>query len=107
MVNLHGQRLEVDAATRLAMTQSVVSHALTRLRALLEDELFVCQSRAFGPLLITLKRSGCKGRVRPLPDLRVSGKRSSEMSACLSEAAFRPRPRPAIQGDAWRRWRRG
>ena len=50
MVNLHGQRPEVDAATRLAMTQPAVSHALKRLRALFEDELFVCQSRAFGPV---------------------------------------------------------
>ncbi len=33
------------AAARLAMTQSAVSHALNRLRALFEDELFVRQSR--------------------------------------------------------------
>src|SRR5262245_8178313 len=37
------------AAARLAMTQSAVSHALTRLRALFEDELFVRQARGVAP----------------------------------------------------------
>jgi DNA-binding transcriptional LysR family regulator len=37
------------AAERLAMTQSAVSHALTRLRALLKDELFVRQARGVLP----------------------------------------------------------
>jgi len=37
------------AAGRLAMTQSAVSHALTRLRALFRDELFVRQSRGVVP----------------------------------------------------------
>ncbi|HEY5861480.1 MAG TPA: LysR family transcriptional regulator [Casimicrobiaceae bacterium] len=37
------------AAARLAMTQSAVSHALNRLRALFEDELFVRQSRGVAP----------------------------------------------------------
>ena len=37
------------AATRLAMTQSAVSHALTRLRAVFRDELFVRHSRGVVP----------------------------------------------------------
>ena len=37
------------AATRLAMTQSAVSHALNRLRAVFEDDLFVRQSRGVTP----------------------------------------------------------
>src|SRR5713101_4757956 len=37
------------AAVRLAMTQSAVSHAVTRLRALLRDELFVRHSRGVVP----------------------------------------------------------
>ena len=37
------------AATRLAMTQPAVSHALSRLRAALRDELFVRQSRGVTP----------------------------------------------------------
>ncbi len=37
------------AAERLAMSQSAVSHALTRLRALFHDELFVRQSRGVLP----------------------------------------------------------
>ena len=37
------------AAERLAMTQSAVSHALARLRALLKDELFVRQARGVLP----------------------------------------------------------
>jgi DNA-binding transcriptional LysR family regulator len=34
------------AAGRLAMTQSAVSHALSRLRTLFRDELFIRQSSA-------------------------------------------------------------
>jgi DNA-binding transcriptional LysR family regulator len=37
------------AAARLAMTQSAVSHAVTRLRALFRDELFVRQARGVLP----------------------------------------------------------
>jgi len=37
------------AAVRLAMTQSAVSHAMTRLRALFGDELFVRRSRGVAP----------------------------------------------------------
>jgi LysR family transcriptional regulator, transcriptional activator for leuABCD operon len=37
------------AAERLAMTQSAVSHALTRLRALFHDELFIRQARGVLP----------------------------------------------------------
>ena len=37
------------AAERLAMTQPAVSHAMTRLRALFNDELFVRQSRGVAP----------------------------------------------------------
>ena len=37
------------AAARLAMTQSAVSHAVTRLRALFNDELFVRQPRGVRP----------------------------------------------------------
>lgn len=37
------------AATRLAMTQPAVSHALSRLRAVFEDDLFVRQARGVAP----------------------------------------------------------
>jgi len=37
------------AAVRLAMTQSAVSHAVTRLRAMFSDELFVRRSRGVAP----------------------------------------------------------
>ena len=37
------------AAKRLAMTQSAVSHALARLRAVFHDELFVRQARGVMP----------------------------------------------------------
>jgi LysR family transcriptional activator for leuABCD operon len=37
------------AAVRLTMTQSAVSHAVTRLRALFRDELFVRQARGVSP----------------------------------------------------------
>src|SRR5260370_7547340 len=37
------------AAVRLAMTQSAVSHAVTRLRMLFRDELFVRQARGVLP----------------------------------------------------------
>ena len=37
------------AAVRLAMTQSAVSHAVTRLRTLFRDNLFVRQSRGVVP----------------------------------------------------------
>src|SRR4029450_12207038 len=37
------------AAARLAMTQSAVSHALTRLRAMFDDDLFVRHARGVTP----------------------------------------------------------
>src|SRR6188472_4221607 len=37
------------AAVRLAMTQSAISHALSRLRFVFRDELFVRQSRGVAP----------------------------------------------------------
>src|SRR5262245_10537736 len=37
------------AAARLAMTQPAVSHALSRLRAVFEDELFIRQARGVAP----------------------------------------------------------
>ena len=37
------------AAVRLAMTQSAISHALSRLRSVFRDELFVRQSRGVVP----------------------------------------------------------
>jgi len=40
------------AATRLAMTQPAVSHAMTRLRAVFRDELFVRQSRGVVPTTV-------------------------------------------------------
>jgi LysR family transcriptional regulator, transcriptional activator for leuABCD operon len=40
------------AAARLSMTQSAVSHAVTRLRTLFRDELFVRQARGVLPTLI-------------------------------------------------------
>lgn len=45
----YAERSLSRAAERLAMTQSAVSHALTRLRALFHDELFVRQSRGVLP----------------------------------------------------------
>ena len=56
------------AATRLAMTQSAVSHALSRLRAVFRDELFVREARGVLPTpvadLIYAKLRGALGSVR-------------------------------------------
>jgi len=56
------------AATRLAMTQSAVSHALSRLRVVFRDELFVRQTRGVvaTPVadLIYAKLRGALGSVR-------------------------------------------
>ena len=56
------------AAVRLAMTQSAVSHAVTRLRALFQDELFVRQPRGVLPTptaeMIYAKVRGGLGLVR-------------------------------------------
>jgi len=56
------------AAVRLAMTQSAVSHAVTRLRAVFGDELFVRRSRGVEPTptadAIFAKLRGALGTVR-------------------------------------------
>jgi len=56
------------AAARLAMTQSAVSHALSRLRSVFRDELFVRQSRGLFPTpaadLMYAKLRGALGSVR-------------------------------------------
>src|SRR4029453_2413557 len=56
------------AANRLAMTQSAVSHALSRLRTVFRDELFVRQPRGVVPTpvadLIYSKLRGALGSVR-------------------------------------------
>jgi DNA-binding transcriptional LysR family regulator len=56
------------AASRLAMTQSAVSHALSRLRVVFRDELFVRQTRGVVPTpvadLIYAKLRGALGSVR-------------------------------------------
>jgi DNA-binding transcriptional LysR family regulator len=56
------------AAVRLAMTQSAVSHAVTRLRALFHDELFVRHSRGVIPTptadRVYAKLRGALGSVR-------------------------------------------
>src|SRR5262245_42442681 len=56
------------AARRLAMTQSAVSHALSRLRSVFRDELFVRQTRGVVPTptadLIYSKLSHALGTVR-------------------------------------------
>jgi DNA-binding transcriptional LysR family regulator len=56
------------AAERLAMTQPAVSHALSRLRALFKDELFIRRSRGVLPTpvadLIYAKLRGALGSVR-------------------------------------------
>ena len=49
------------AATRLGMTQSAVSHAMTRLRAVFRDELFVRHSRGVTP---TPTADGIHARLR-------------------------------------------
>ena len=56
------------AATRLAMTQPAVSHAMTRLRAVFKDELFIRQSRGVAPTavadMVYAKLHGALGAVR-------------------------------------------
>ncbi len=56
------------AAARLALTQPAVSHAMTRLRALFRDELFVRRSRGVQPTPVAdriyAKLSGALGSVR-------------------------------------------
>ena len=82
MFNLHGidlnllpvfeaayeERSVSRAAARLAMTQSAVSHALSRLRSVFRDELFVRQSRGLFPTpaadLMYAKLRGALGSVR-------------------------------------------
>jgi DNA-binding transcriptional LysR family regulator len=56
------------AAERLAMTQSAVSHAMTRLRGLFRDQLFIRQSRGVAPTpladVVYAKLRGALGSVR-------------------------------------------
>ena len=56
------------AAERLAMTQSAVSHAMTRLRGLFQDQLFIRQSRGVAPTpladMVYAKLRGALGSVR-------------------------------------------
>ena len=64
------------AATRLAMTQSAVSHALNRLRAVFEDELFVRQARGVTPT--------------PVAD-RIYARLRDALSSCLLYTSPSPR----------------
>ena len=71
------------AAERLAMTQSAVSHALTRLRALFGDELFVRQARGVSPTpaadRIYAKLRSALGSVREaVTHMRVFDPKTSE-----------------------------
>ena len=71
------------AAEQLSMTQSAVSHALTRLRALFGDELFVRQARGVLPTStadrIYGKLRGALGAVREVvTDMRVFDPKTSE-----------------------------
>lgn len=74
------------AATRLAMTQSAVSHALSRLRALFRDELFVRQARGVAPtkaadlLYATLRE--------PLAAVRASVGNARTFSPLTAERTF-------------------
>src|SRR5215831_12213952 len=56
------------AASRLAMTQPAVSHAMTRLRGLFKDELFIRQSRGVLPTpvadMVYARIRGALGSVR-------------------------------------------
>src|SRR6266480_7257595 len=56
------------AARRLAMTQSAVSHAVTRLRVLFHDELFIRHSRGVVPTsgadIVYAKARGALAAVR-------------------------------------------
>ena len=52
------------AAVRLAMTQSAVSHALARLRAVFRDELFVRRARGVLPTPVA-DRIHAKLRIAP------------------------------------------
>ncbi|HET7096252.1 MAG TPA: LysR substrate-binding domain-containing protein [Casimicrobiaceae bacterium] len=71
------------AAKRLAMTQSAVSHALTRLRAVFRDELFVREARGVQPTpvadLIYAKVRDALGSVRQsVAESREFNPRTSE-----------------------------
>jgi len=71
------------AARRLAMTQSAVSHALSRLRAMFRDELFIRESRGVLPTpvadLIYAQVRGALGSVRQsVAERRVFDPRTSE-----------------------------
>jgi DNA-binding transcriptional LysR family regulator len=71
------------AARRLAMTQSAVSHALSRLRAVFRDELFVREARGVLPTpvadLIYAKVRGALGSVRQsVTEQRAFDPRTSE-----------------------------
>src|SRR5262249_44357227 len=71
------------AAKRLAMTQSAVSHALTRLRAVFRDELFVREARGVLPTpvadLVYAQLRGALGSVRQsVADRRAFDPKTSE-----------------------------
>ncbi len=74
------------AAVRLAMTQSAVSHALTRLRALYKDELFVRQPHGVMPTTTALV---IYGKLRAaLPEIRESLTESHGFDAATSTRRF-------------------
>ena len=73
------------AARRLAMTQSAVSHSITRLRLLFRDELFVRKTKGVEPTrvadLIYGRLRGALGSVRDaLSETRVFDPATSELS---------------------------
>lgn len=77
------------AADRLAMTQPAVSHALSRLRALFRDELFIRQARGVAPTpvadAIYAKLRGALGSVRAsVAETRGFDPKSSERRLFVS-----------------------
>jgi DNA-binding transcriptional LysR family regulator len=93
------------AAERLHLTQSAVSHALTRLRALMEDELFI---RVAAGMLPTALAESISGRVRAaLREIQGVLTRENSFDPSTSTHRFTLcicRPLPAGCGNLPRRY---
>ena len=70
------------AAERLAMTQSAVSHALTRLRVLFKDQLFVRQARGVLPTPVADRIYAKLHRSLALTREAVTDRRGFDLCQC-------------------------
>jgi len=86
------------AATRLAMTQPAVSHAMTRLRGVFEDALFIRQSRGMAPTAVAdviyagLRDALASVRTRAYPRPTMVSSSSTRSPAGKRTVKVAPRP---------------